>query len=407
MASTFLKPSAITAEALRILHNSCPFISTVDKQHDKQTTFGGQKRGPNLNIRLPNKYTVRRVWAIDTQEVTEQQVTLAIGQVFGVDMIFEESDLALEINEFSRRFIKPAISVIASAIDAYCLGVAYKDVYNSVGTPGTTPNNAQIYLDGAAKLDDYSVPQDDRSALINPTANSKTVGGLLSLFNPQDDIKKKFISGQMGTAPSLGFDFYKTQNIQRHTTGSTVDDASVLVDDSTSGNIAEGMTTIHIDGLDAAAGTLKEGDVFTIGSVYAVNAETKASTGVLQQFVVQADVTAASNECDVTFLPALYSSGALQNVDALPADGAAVTFWGSASTAYPQNMLYHRDAFTFATANLEMPNDVSFKAQMEMDGINMRILRQYQIRDSSHPCRIDVYGGFLVQLPELACRLWG
>ena len=403
MSSSYLKPAAITAEALRLLHNACPFIQNVDKQHDKNTTFGGQKRGATLSIRLPNKYTVRRTWTINTQDVTERKVDLVIGQVFGADMNFEEADLALEINEFSKRFIKPAINVIASSIDAYCLGVAYKSVYNSVGTPGTTPNTAQIYLDGAAKLDNAMAPGDERAALVNPDANAKTVGALLSLFNPQKDLAKQYISGQMGNA--LGFDFYKPQNIPRHTCGSR--SGTILVDDAAAANATQGSTTIHVDGLGGATQTFTAGDVITVAGVYAVNDETKVSTGSLQNFVVTDAVAASGSECDLTVSPAMYTTGALQNIDAFPVDEAVVTVTGTASTAYPQNLLYHPDAFTFATASLEMPADVSFKAQMAVDGINMRILRQYQIGNSSHPCRIDVFGGFLAQLPELACRLWG
>lgn len=403
MASTFLKPSAITAEGLRLLHNMCPFIANIDKQHDKETTFGGQKRGSTLRIRLPNKYTVRRTWAINAQDVTERSVSLVIGQVFGADMNFEEADLALDINEFSKRFIKPAINVIASSIDAYCLGEAYQAVYNSVGTPGTTPNTAQIYLDGAAKLDDNSIPQEDRVALINPAANAKTVGGLMSLFNPQKDVAKQYISGQMGSA--LGFDFYKTQNIPRHTCGTR--SGTILVNDDSATYAVNGNTTLAVDGLGGATQTFKAGDVLTVAAVYQLNDETKESTGNLQQFVVTEDKTAAGSAAALTVSPAMYTTGPLANISAFPVSEGAVTVVGTASTAYPQNLLYHPEAFTFATANLEMPSDVSFKSQMSVDGINMRVLRQYQINDSSHPCRIDVFGGFLVQRPEMACRLWG
>lgn len=407
MSSTYLKPSAITAEALRILHNMCPFTQNIDKQHDKETTFGGQKRGSTLRIRLPNKYTVRRTWNINVQDTTEQSVSLVIGQIFGADMMFSDSDLALEINEFSRRFIEPAISVIASSIDSYNFTQAYKATWNSVGTPGTTPNNQLPWLLAGAKLNDNAIPTRMRKAIINPDAQAYTVSGLASLFNSSREISKQYVDGAMGSA--LGFDWFMSQNVPNHTTGSNADDASILVDENPIVNIAEGMTTIHVDGLDAAAGTFKAGDVFTIGSVYAVNPETKVSTGKLQQFVVAADATATGSEVDVTFTPAIYSSssGALQNVDALPADGAAITVMGDASTAYPQNLCYHPDAYTFATANLEMPSDVTFKGQMSIDGINMRILRQYDINSSNYPCRIDVFAGFLAQRPEMGCRVWG
>ena len=403
MSSTHLKPTAITAEALRLLHNTCPFIANIDKQHDKQTTFGGQKRGSTLSIRLPNKYTVRRTWTINTQDVTERKVDLVIGQVFGADMMFEEADLALEINEFSKRFIKPAINVIASSIDSYCLGEAYKAVWSSVGTPGTTPNTAQVYLDGAAKMDNYAVPQEDRVALISPLTNAKTVGSLLSLFNPTKNIAKQYISGQMGEA--LGYSYYKTQNIPRHTCGSR--SGTILINDAGAANATQGSTTISVNGLGGATQTFAAGDVFTVGSVYAVNDETKVSTGELQQFVVTTLATGSGSAVSLTVSPAMYTTGAMQNIDAFPLHGAAVTVVGTASTQYPQNLLYYPEAFTFATANLEMPSDVTFKAQTSVDGINMRILRQFNINNSSYPTRIDVFGGFLAQRPEMACRLWG
>jgi len=150
-----------------------------------------------------------------------------------------------------------------------------------------------------------------------------------------------------------------------------------------------------------------QGDVFTVAGVYAVNPQTKQSTGALQQFVVTAAVTASGSECDLTVSPAMYTTGALQNIDAFPVSEATVTVIGTASLVYPQNMVFHPEAFTFATANLEMPADVSFKSQMAVDGINMRILRQYDINNANYPCRIDIFFGFLAQRPELACRVWG
>lgn len=407
MSNSYLKPSAITAEALRILHNSLPFTKNIDKQHDKETEFGGQKRGSTLRIRLPNQYSVRSTWAINAQDQNEQSVSLVIGQIRGIDMNFSDADLALDIKDFSKRFIRPAIKTLASSVDSYNITQAYKDTYHSVGTPGTTPATAAVYLQGGQKLNESAVPEDDRVVCINSAAQASTVSALSTLFHASSEIEKQYLTGKMGNA--LGFDWFHTQNVPMHTTGTNADDASILVDDGVGTNIAEGMTTIHVDGLDAAAGTFKEGDVFTIGSVYAVNPQTKVSTGSLQQFVVQADATASGSEVDVTFLPAIYSSasGGLQNVDALPADGAAITVFGGASTAYPQNLAFHPEAYTFATANLEMPSDVSFKSQIAVDGINMRILRQYDINNANYPCRIDIFFGFLAQRPEMACRIWG
>ena len=404
MSNKFLKPNAITREALRILHNKLAFIRNVDKQHDKETTYGGQKRGASIRIRQPNQYTVRTgSWTLNAQDQNEQSVTLTIGNPYGVDMYFTDADLATEIDEFSNRFIEPAMNVLASKIDSAFFNEMYKSVYQSVGTPGTTPATALVYLQGGQKLDEAAAPTNPRVSIINPAAQASTVNGLSSLFNPAPAISKQYLDGAMGRA--LGFDFNMSQNVPLHTTGSRV--GTILVDEPAGTNLVEGTTTIHVDGLTNATDTWKEGDVLTFADVYAVNPETKMSTGALKQFVVTADATAASNEVDLTISPAMYSTGALKNVDALPVDNAAVTVVGSASTQYPQNMVFCKDAFTFATANLEMPGDVTFKSQQSMDGINMRILRQYDINNAAYPCRIDVFWGGVAQRAELAARVWG
>ena len=403
MANSYLKPDAITAEALRILHNNLQFVKRIDKQHDKETEFGGQKRGGSIRIRLPNKYTVRETWAMDAQDQNEQSETLTVGTVRGVDMDFTESDLALEIDEFSQRFIAPAAKILAAKIDLYCFKEAYKGVYHSVGTPGTTPGTAKVWLQGGQKMNEAAAPVDDRLALINPAAQVETVDGLKALFHDSGQLAKQYLKGEMGTA--LGFKWFMSQNVCNHTCGSR--SGTILIDDAAGTYLTEGTTSLHIDGLGGATQTFKEGDVFTVAGVYAVNPETKESTGSLQQIVVTADATAASSEVTLSISPALYATGALQNVDALPVDNAAVTVVGTASTAYAQNMVYHPEAFTFASANLSMPQDVSFKSQMAVDGINIRIIRQYQIGNSNHPCRMDVFFGFLAQRPELACRVWG
>ena len=401
MSNAYLKPDAITAEALRILHNNLPFVKNIDKQHDKETTFGGQKRGASIRIRKPNQYTVRTGWTIDAQDQNEQSDTLTIGTVRGVDMNFTEADLALEINEFSKRFIQPAITRLASEVDLITFQNMYRSVYNLVGTAGTTPASALVYLQANQKMNDFATPEDPRCMVINPAAQASTVDGLKGLFNPGSAVSKQYTKGRMG-GEALGFtDWYMSQNVPVHTCGSR--SGTILVD----GAPDEGSSTLHVDGLGGATQTFKAGDVFTVAGVYSVNPDTKQSTGSLQQFVVTADATAGSSEVDLTVSPALISDGAYQTISALPANDAAVTVVGTASTAYPQNMGFHKEAFTFASANLEMPSDVSFKSQMAVDGVNMRILRQYDINNSNHPCRIDIFFGSLAQRPSMACRVIG
>jgi hypothetical protein len=157
------------------------------------------------------------------------------------------------------------------------------------------------------------------------------------------------------------------------------------------------------------AKTLVPGDVFTIANVYAVNPQVRESTGSLQQFVVTNTVTSASTEfASVTFSPAIYTStNALATVDSFPAADAAVTLLGSASTYYPQNLVYHKDAITFATADLLLPQGVDMASRQVHNGISLRIVRQYDINNDRMPCRIDVLYGFNTIRPQMATRLWG
>jgi hypothetical protein len=242
---------------------------------------------------------------------------------------------------------------------------------------------------------------------MNADANIYTVNGTISLQNDPKKISNQFVTGRIGT-DTLGISsWWMSQNVPNHTCGSRA--GSTLINDSTAAYAVEGGATIPIDGFSGATQTVAEGDVFTVAGVYSVNPKTKQSTGKLQQFVVTADATAVGSEVDLSVSPSMYTSSSkgLQNIDAFPVDGAAVTFRGEASTSYPQNIVFHQEFATFATAALTMPSDVSFKAQHNQDGLNIRVLKQFLISDSTQPCRLDIYYGYLVQRPQFACRVWG
>jgi hypothetical protein len=146
-----------------------------------------------------------------------------------------------------------------------------------------------------------------------------------------------------------------------------------------------------------------------VANVFSVNPQTRESTGSLQQFVVTADVTASGGgAATVTVSPAMYTAtNALATVDTFPASSAVVTFLGAASTAYPQNLVYHKDAITFATADLLLPQGVDMASRAVHNGISLRIVRQYDINNDRMPCRIDVLYGYSVIRPQMACRIFG
>ena len=255
------------------------------------------------------------------------------------------------------------------------------------------------------KLNEAAAVMTPRYATVNPAANAGLVEGMKGLFNPTDTVSRQFKNGLMGTGV-LGYEeINMSQSILQHTTGTRSATATLTIGSTVS---TQGATSVAING-DTGSATFAVGDVFTIAGVYAVNPQTRQSTGSLQQFTVTALATASSgNWSSVSVSPAIFtSSHALATVDAFPQSGAAVTVVGSASTQYPQNLVYHKDAITLATADLLLPQGVDMASRQVHNGISLRVVRQYDINNDRMPCRIDVLYGYGVIRPQMACRLWG
>lgn len=401
MANTILTPTMVTRKALAILHSKLNFIGSINRQYDDSYARTGAKIGNSLKVRLPNEYTVRKNATLSAQDTTESSVDLVIANQWGVDVSFSSVELTLDLDDFAERILEPAMAVLASNIEAEALKM-YVDVWNTVNTAGTDhPKNLSDWLAARGRLNECLAPKDgNRFFALNSVAMAAIVDALKGLWNPQAAISDQFRDGVMGKA--IGFTWLENDLILRHTTG-TRDNSTPLTD----GADQDG-STIHVDALDNGC-TIKKGDVFTIGGVYAVHPETKQSYGYLQQFTVTKDVTVNSTtgDADIEISPAIVASGAKQNVSNKAVDNQAITFVGDASSQYAQNLAYHRDAFAFVTADLEMPKGVDFAAREVYDGISMRIVRQYSISNDTFPCRIDVLFGCKAIRPQLACRVQG
>ena len=403
MSNSILTIDMITRKALEILENNLVLTRNVNRQYDDSFAVEGAKIGSTLRIRLPDRALVTDGAALQVQDDAEQSTTLTVASQKHIGVNFTTAELTLQLDDFAERVLKPRISQLASSIDADVAN-AYKAIFNTVGTPGVSPATALVLLQAQQKLNESAAGMAPRYATVNPAANAGLVNGLSGFFNPTDTISKQFKNGMMGTGV-LGFDeINMSQSIKVHTTGSRA--GTILVNGAVS---TQGQSTISIDGLTGATDTVTVGDVFTIANVFAVNPQTRESTGSLQQFVVTAAQTGVSNAlANMAISPPIYTStSALATVDSFPADNAAVTFVGTASTAYPQNMIYHKDAITFATADLVLPTGVDMAARAVHNGISLRIIRDYDINNDRMPCRIDVLYGFSTIRPQMACRLWG
>ena len=401
MSNSILTIDMITRKSLEILENNLVLTRNVNRQYDDSFAVEGAKIGSTLRIRLPDRALVTDGAALQVQDDNEQYTTLTVASQKHIGVNFTSAELTMQLDDFAERVLKPRISQLASSIDADVAN-AYKAIYSSVGTPGTTPATSLVLLQAQQKLNENAAVMSPRYATVNPAANAGLVEGMKGLFNPTDTISRQFKNGMMGMGV-LGYEeINMSQSIKQHTTGTWVTTITVTTTVATQGQATLGLS------FTGASQSWNVGDVFTVANVYSVNPQTRESTGSLQQFVVTAAVTAQNATTTVSVSPAIYTSAnALATVDSFPVAGAAVTMLGAATTQYAQNLIYHKDAITFATADLLLPQGVDMASRQVHNGISLRVVRQYDINNDRLPCRIDVLYGYSTIRPAMAVRMWG
>jgi hypothetical protein len=410
MSNNLLTISKITNEALMVLENELTFTSEVDRNYDDQFAVVGAKIGNTVNVRRPGRFIGTTGPALNVEDFNETSVPVTLSTQFHVDTQFTTQDLALSLDMFSDRVLKPAVAAIANKIDYDGLYMAAANTANIVGTAGVPPTDLLTYLTAGAYLDSEGAPRDGRrSCIVEPFTGATIVSNLKGLFNPQSAISEQYRKGLMGR-DSAGMNWYTDQNVQSHQFGNFAGTATTSTTTGT-GYLTSGWastSTISITSTGAVA--LLAGDVITIDGVYAVNPQNRQAYGSnkLRNFVVMSNASGTGATFNVTVSPAVISGGQFQNVS-IPTPGgtAAVNFFNKAGAVSPQNIVMHRNAFTVAVADLELPEGVHFagRASDKEIGLSMRVVRQYTINNDSIPTRLDVLYGWAPLYPELACRV--
>jgi len=401
----------LTRETLRLFRNSNAFLRNVNTQYDSQFAQTGAKIGNTLNIRLPVDYAVGMGPTITPQNTVQTQTSLSITNQLNVPMSFSSVDLTMSMDEFSDRIIAPAVNVLAGQASALLYSTIDQALYGGQGPANgfvhnvdsngntITPGSSTI-LQAGAILTNNGAPEGagKRIAMLHPNTEARLVSGLMGLFNPQRKISEQYRTGLL-TEDTLGFDFFHDQPVPLHTTGSFT--AATINGANQTG------TALTVSGL---TGTLNAGDIFTIAGVYAVNRVTKQSTGQLKQFVVTAPV--ASGATSIPIYPALTPTGgtagtqvAYGTVVSSPANGAALTLVNNAGEIYRNNICFTPEAFTFATADLDLPRGMNEAARETYDGVSMRMLGQYNIMTDQWVTRLDLLCGMALLRPEWVVRL--
>jgi hypothetical protein len=409
MANSNTTIDMVAKEALRIAHEKATFVGTVNRSYDDSFAKSGAKIGDALRVRNPNQYSRRqgsRVMDVQDQAETTQTVTVATQD--GVDMRFNSAELALDIDELSRRYIEPAMSVLVSGIDGDCIVQGTKDTFNVAGTAGTVVgtvssgfSDTSALGQARAKLNQGLAPKDsDRIVQLDSVTMASIANGIKGLNHPESEVKKAWREGFI--ARTAMADFYENER-----TWSLSNSSDVTANTNADALVTDGGSTVAVSE-DLATAVQVVGSVFTIAGVYACHPETKAAYQHLQQFVVT-----ATGAVSVTVSPTIYLTGAKKNVCSSTGANLAVadfneklmTFVGSASTSYRQNLMYHKDAFTFVTADLPLMDDAHKCVRMQKDGLSLRVWQASDIRNDELLMRIDILYGFKTLRPYWACRI--
>jgi hypothetical protein len=401
MPNSLVTIDMITRESLRIAHEKCQFIGTTDLQYDDSFAKTGAKIGSSLRVRKPNQYKrTQGSRVMDVQDQNEQNGTITVATQDHVDMRFNSAELALSLDELSQRYIEPAVKVLVSGIEADYIAASTKATHNLVGTAGTALVDLDAVGAARARMNQNLAPKDgQRYIQCESVAMGKLVNGLKGLFQDSSQIKEQYREGMIGRTAMA--DWYENDRMW------TLPNSADVAGEINGGTLTSGITTLTVDGFSAAP---VAGMVFTIGSgsgetgVYDVHPETKVRYSHLKQFTVVSATTTS-----ITFSPAIIwdTNDPRQNCSGAPADNADIAFVGSASTNYVQQLMYHKEAFQFVTADLPLMDDAHKCVRRTQDNLSLRVWQASDIRNDELLMRIDILYGFAALRPEWACRIIG
>ncbi len=412
MANTTLTADVVAKHSLAILENELGVLGTFHRAHEDEfaTEVNGFKKGATIRIRRPADFTVRSGATMDLQDAIEGRTTFTVDKQIGVDFSFTSTDLTLSISKLSERFIKPAMVSIVNEMARDCMDTFYKGVYNWVGTPGSTIDSFADFAKGAERLDLMAVPTSDRHAALHTQDHWGLLGSQTALYinGVNKDAYRDANLGRIG-----GVDTWMSQVMPTHLTGSRVVlttpiTAAASNDQAVSYDTAKNTWTQTLVTTGYGSATLKKGDVFNIADLYMVNPRTKASTGVLQQFVVTEDYTTDSTD-SIVISPPIITSGPHQTVVLSTGTFASnvITDIGVASTNYRQNLMYHKNAFALACVPMELPQGAYGAARQSHKGFSVRVIPVYDGINDVSKWRLDMLYGRTVLDPRIATRISG
>lgn len=386
---------------LRQVKNNLQFLKNIDGEDFTSRFTEMPKAGETFTVRKQARYSGRTGETYTAEDYLERTIPVSVQQTDGVDLTLTNRELMFSLDKIKERVIMPAATTLANILDRKALQIATQATFAAVGTPGTIPNTVKTYNQARAKISWQGAPSDGQTLLITPDMQVEGVDANKAIFNPAEAIGSQYERGLI-QGLHYGAKVYEIQNAYTHTVGPL--GGVPLVN----GAAQSGANLVTDAWTAAAASRLKKGDIFTIANVFAVNPFTRLSTGSLAQFVVTADVASdAAGNATIPISPAIVTTGPYQNVSAGPADNAALTILGAASTVSPQGLRFHKESFIFGMCKQPEPGGVEFVKSLtdEQTGISLRFIRDWDTVNNKQLNRVDAVWAFGVAFPEWASRI--
>lgn len=400
MATTLLTIADITKEAVAILHEELQLAKIANRKYEDRFGKKSGQIGTKVSIRKPPKYavgTTADISALDGESI-EDYVDLTCTTRRNIKMVFSSQDLTLKINDFSKQFVRPAISRLAREIDLVGFASLKVSPQSRITRTSSTAISFLNYTLMNAKLDANLAPNSDRTLFASSVDHAYVVDGNKGLFQSAESIKEQYIKGYMGT--SGGFDWVATQNVPTITFG------AVPALTGTAAALTEGATTVAVSA-GTASGVIKAGQAFTISDVYAIDPETQTARQDLYTFIVASDVTlAVGGTGTVTFAAPVYTTATNRtqaNISSLGAGTGTIVFVDGPVASTSGNLVFgiQKDALALGVISLEVPGGVDMASQENFEGIGLRIIRSYDVVSDNWTCRIDTQFGWATNVrPE-------
>lgn len=410
MPNTIANSTWVTKEVARGYTNNVVFVNQINRSYDDQYEINGAKVGNTVLARMPQRWAAMDGQALQLQSIYDQTVPITLTNQKQVAFPYSSAEATTELDSIRERYVNPGAESLANAADVLAMAAIYKDIWNTVGTPGTTPSARMTFLTAGVLLTDQSAPSGGRKAVLDAMASATMSDNTATLFGLGGAVTKNFEKGQF-SGPALGIDAWLVDpNRPVHTTGTFTASTPVV---NGAGQTGASLVT---SGWASGASSLKKGDSFTIAGVNSVNPQSYNSNGRLQKFVVTSDISDTTGAMTIGISPSIITSGQLQTVDASPANSAAISVWSAnpaggtlATATSPQSLVFHRDFAAFVMADLVKPNGgaKSTTVRSKALGFSIRFVEQYQATTDQNVNRLDILIGAATLQPRLAVRVVG